>query len=77
MAENDETQSHPEYWDERYSKAVGESPTHELFRSYSDLEEFFQKLLLESSGRRPVDNPLIVHLGSGDSVRVLSISSRH
>lgn len=69
MAENDEALSHPEYWDERYSKSDGETPTHEWFRSFSDLGEFFQKVLFQSPGRKPEDNPLILHLGSGDSVR--------
>ena len=68
MAENDEALSHPEYWDERYSKADGEAPTHEWFRSFGDLEEFFQKVLFQSAGRTPDDKPLILHLGSGDSV---------
>ncbi|OAA65303.1 Methyltransferase type 11 [Niveomyces insectorum RCEF 264] len=67
MAENDEVLSRAEFWDERYAKTDGEAPTHEWFRSFDDLEEFFQKVLFQSAGRRPDDNPLILHLGSGDS----------
>lgn len=77
MREDDEVLSRPEYWDERYSqatKADGDSetemPTHEWFRSFGDLEEFFQKHLFQSLGCRPEDNPRILHLGSGDSVSI-------
>ncbi|KAJ2906278.1 hypothetical protein MKZ38_002357 [Zalerion maritima] len=76
MAENDESLSHLEYWDERYSKIDGETPTHEWFRSFSHLEHFFQKILFQSPGHRPDDNPLILHLGSGDSVIPAEFDSR-
>lgn len=69
MAGNDANLGHSWYWDDHYSKTDGEKPTHEWFRSFADLEPFLQKFLLDSPGRRPDDNPLILHLGSGDSVR--------
>ena len=56
----------PEYWDERYSKAEGDEPTHEWFRSYSDLKPFFTKHLFEKYNA--AKDPLILHLGAGDSV---------
>lgn len=67
--ETDEELSHSEYWDERYSKSDGAAPTHEWFRSFSDLEPFFQKNLFEVDRLKPSDNLRILHLGSGDSVR--------
>lgn len=72
MKENDAALSHAEYWDERYSQAQpdgdSDTPMHEWFRSFGDLEEFFQKYLLQFPGRKPDDDPSILHLGSGDSV---------
>lgn len=68
MAENDQNLSHSWYWDARYALNDGETPTHEWFRSFADLEQFFGKFLLDSPGLRKDDNPLIIHLGSGDSV---------
>jgi hypothetical protein len=67
-AENDQALSHAEYWDERYSKSDGTAPTHEWFRSFDDLEQFFQKNFFQIDGLKSSDNPLILHLGSGDSV---------
>ncbi|RSL99066.1 hypothetical protein BHE90_005198 [Fusarium euwallaceae] len=74
--ENDQALSHSEYWDERYSKSDGAAPTHEWFRSSDDLEQFFQKNLFEADGLKPSDNPLILHLGSGDSVIPVELASR-
>jgi hypothetical protein len=66
--EEDQALSSPEYWDGRYAGGGG----HEWFRSFDDLEPFLRPNLFEtfaSSGE-----PLILHLGSGDSVwRSLSI----
>ncbi|EFW99512.1 hypothetical protein CMQ_7880 [Grosmannia clavigera kw1407] len=76
MAENDEVLSHSEFWDERYSQTDGEKPTHEWFRSFNELEEFFQQKLFQAPGRRVEDNPLILHLGSGDSVIPIEFSAR-
>jgi hypothetical protein len=67
--EDDQALSNPEFWDERYSKSDGTAPTHEWFRSFADLEPFLQKNVFSVSGMKPEDNPAILHLGSGDSVR--------
>ncbi|KAF2642945.1 hypothetical protein P280DRAFT_394856 [Massarina eburnea CBS 473.64] len=56
---------HAEFWDERYSKANDEKPTHEWFRDFQSLEAFFEKHLL--GPRKPESSPKILHLGSGDS----------
>ncbi|KAK1762010.1 S-adenosyl-L-methionine-dependent methyltransferase [Phialemonium atrogriseum] len=76
MAKTDDAFSHSEYWDEHFSKTDGEAPTHEWLCSYGDLEGFFQKVLFEGPGCRPDDNPLILHLGSGDSVIPAELDSR-
>jgi EEF1A lysine methyltransferase 4 len=60
--------SHQEYWDGHYSKSDGVAPTHEWYRSFGDLERVFQSLLFEKPGMKAEDNPLILHIGSGDSV---------
>lgn len=67
---SDENQalSRSEFWDERYAKSDGEAPTHEWFRSFSDLQPFFEKNLFATPGVTARDDPLILHLGSGDSV---------
>ena len=71
MAENDKTLGNPEYWDARYSKSDGGVPTHEWFRSFNDLEQFFEKSLFGRLGSQPTNKPLILHLGSGDSVSLV------
>jgi len=68
MAGDDEALSKPEYWDEHYSKSDGDIPTHEWFRSFADLREFFRRNLFEAPGCSAADDPVILHLGSGDSV---------
>ena len=68
MGDHDECLSHAWYWDEHYLKADGENPTHEWFRSFGDLEPFFRKHIFDSPGHRPNDSPVVLHLGSGDSV---------
>ena len=74
MTAHDQVLSHASFWDERYSQSDGGSaPTHEWFRSFSDLEPFFQSNLFGVPGLTPPDDPLVLHLGSGDSVRRLLI----
>ncbi|KAI1373170.1 S-adenosyl-L-methionine-dependent methyltransferase [Hypoxylon crocopeplum] len=67
MGSSDENErlAHPEFWDQRYSQAEGEQPTHEWFRSFGELEPFFDKRLFTL--RTPETIPKILHLGSGDS----------
>lgn len=60
---------HAEYWDGHYATSSSDNPTHEWYRSYTDLEPFFQKNLIGAPGFTSHDNPRILHLGSGDSVR--------
>jgi hypothetical protein len=70
MTANDQVLSHASFWDERYSQLDGSSaPTHEWFRAFSDLEPFFKSNLFTVPGLTPPDDPLVLHLGSGDSVR--------
>lgn len=52
-------------------KPATDAPTHEWFRSYSDLEPFLAKILFDRPGWRPADNPRVLHLGCGDSVCTL------
>jgi hypothetical protein len=68
MSDVEDVLSKPEYWDEHYSKSDGQAPTHEWFRSFADLQEFFQRSLFEAPGFTAPNNPVILHLGSGDSV---------
>lgn len=65
----------PEYWDAQYSRSTGDAPVHEWFRSFSELESTFQDVLSGWHGpgsggsvEDSADGPLILHLGSGDSV---------
>ena len=58
--------AHLDYWDERYSKSDSTGPTHESFRSYSDLKPFLTKHLFGPYA--PHQRPEILHLGAGDSV---------
>lgn len=62
-----------EYWDSRYANSNNNDPTHEWFRSFSQVLPFLQKNLLEQPGRTAQDDPRILHLGSGDSVSRLII----
>ena len=63
-----------EYWDERYGTVGPDQQVHEWFRSFQDLEPFFSRRLFQVRG--PETAPRVVHLGSGDSVRLsYSISS--
>lgn len=70
MAEQDlQALTHPQYWDAHYVDGDGATPTHEWFRSYEDLSPFLTTHLLEAEGCKPEDKPLILHIGTGDSVR--------
>jgi hypothetical protein len=65
--EENERLQYADYWDERYSQTTSENEqVHEWFRSFKDLDEFFNRHLL--SVYPFSDNPHILHLGSGDSV---------
>ncbi|PNP46118.1 hypothetical protein TGAM01_v200291 [Trichoderma gamsii] len=75
-AEEDQALGRADYWDSRYSKSDGEAPTHEWFRAFSDLEPFFRKNLFGLQSFQAEDNPLILHLGSGDSVVPAELASR-
>jgi hypothetical protein len=68
--EENERLAHADYWDERYAQAAGEGEqqVHEWFRSFDDLSEFFDGNLFQT--RSPDTAPRILHLGSGDSVRI-------
>lgn len=61
--EEDRALSSPDYWDGRYAGGDG----HEWFRSYDDLEPFLRPSLFEAFA--PSSEPVVLHLGSGDSVR--------
>ncbi|KAL7758835.1 hypothetical protein ACKLNR_011262 [Fusarium oxysporum f. sp. zingiberi] len=65
-----------EYWDSRYATSNNNEPTHEWFRSFSQVFPFLQKNLLEQPGRMAQDNPRILHLGSGDSVVPAELAER-
>jgi hypothetical protein len=71
MSDVEEVFSKLEYWDEYYAKSNGQAPIHEWLRSFADLEEFFQRSLFKAPGFTAPDNPVVLHLGSGDSVRYL------
>jgi bisphosphoglycerate-dependent phosphoglycerate mutase len=63
-----------QFWDERYAKVDDDKPTHEWFRTFDELEPFFQKHLFKDiQGERK--DARILHLGSGDSVGSPSIKS--
>lgn len=55
----------PEYWNERYSTAKDDDPTHEWFRTFGDLQPFLQKHMIDP--HPPGVDPRILHLGAGDS----------
>ncbi|KAK4135938.1 hypothetical protein BT67DRAFT_400405 [Trichocladium antarcticum] len=70
--EQDRALATAQYWDEQYAKSSSDTPTHEWLRGFSDLESFFQSTL---PSRRSQDNPLILHLGSGDSTIPADLAS--
>ncbi|KAH8692482.1 S-adenosyl-L-methionine-dependent methyltransferase [Phaeosphaeriaceae sp. PMI808] len=55
-----------DFWDERYAKGDGDTPTHEWLRDFDALEPFFKKYLSEGKGEEGKFGRLL-HLGSGDS----------
>ncbi|PNP78728.1 hypothetical protein FNYG_07870 [Fusarium nygamai] len=65
-----------EYWDSRYATSNNNDPTHEWFRSFSQVLPFLQKNLLKQPGRTAQDDPRILHLGSGDSVVPAELAKR-
>ena len=56
--------AHADYWDARYSETGEGQQCHEWFRSFNDLEAFFEQNLPQ----RPPSDVRVLHLGSGDSV---------
>jgi hypothetical protein len=58
-----------EFWDERYKKLDKDEaqPSHEWFRSFEALEPWFKKHLFDVRGPDK-SGPIILNLGSGDSV---------
>lgn len=62
--------AHSDYWDERYAEVGPEEQVHEWFRSFNDLRPFFNQHLFEMRG--PETAPVVLHLGSGDSVGSLA-----
>ncbi|KAM0273514.1 hypothetical protein ACHAQH_008310 [Verticillium albo-atrum] len=66
--------AHPEFWDERYSTAEADTPTHEWFRTFDELLPFLEGNLFGSRG--PLTNPKILHLGSGDSTIPRDLAER-
>lgn len=71
--------AHASFWDERYQKQSDDTgkPTHEWFRTFEDLEPFFERNLFQrydvrSDGGKK--QPRILHLGAGDSVCPLPTS---
>jgi hypothetical protein len=59
-----------EYWDGRYGEVEDEKILHEWFRPFDALMPLFDTHLFNVTGRRAEENPFILHLGSGDSVRL-------
>ncbi|KAK4443005.1 S-adenosyl-L-methionine-dependent methyltransferase [Podospora aff. communis PSN243] len=76
MDVSDNQFSHTFYWDEHYSQSDGSVPKHEWLRPFSALESFFAANLFALAGFTPVDNPLILHLGSGDSTIPVDLAAR-
>ncbi|KAG8632154.1 hypothetical protein KVT40_001294 [Elsinoe batatas] len=74
--EEDKALSTSSYWDGRYQQSESDVPTHEWFKSYSELEPFLAKNLFSVQGLRPEDDPQILHLGSGDSTVPSDLASR-
>ncbi|KAK0629096.1 S-adenosyl-L-methionine-dependent methyltransferase [Bombardia bombarda] len=85
MAPSDEGKAlaHASYWDNRYTEAAAAADDskaaqlHEWFRSFQELEPFFQRNLIDAAPRfKPQASPLILHLGSGDSVIPVELAAR-
>ena len=58
--------AYSEYWNDRYAEVGSNNRVHEWFKSFSDLELFFDRHLFPVQG--PETAPKILHLGSGESV---------
>lgn len=63
--DEDRALSRADYWNGRYADGRG----HEWFRTFKELESFFDTNLVGTKQFAPQADPLILHLGSGDSVR--------
>lgn len=75
MADHDAALSSAGYWDKYYLPGgEGEAPTPAWFRSFEEIQEFVRRNLIQAQGRTPADNPWIVHIGSGNSVRFYNLS---
>ncbi|KAL7926377.1 S-adenosyl-L-methionine-dependent methyltransferase [Trichoderma austrokoningii] len=74
--EGDKVLAHTDHWDSHYSNSDGEAPVHEWYRSFSELEPFFRENLFGLQGFKAEDNPLILHIGSGDSAIPAELASR-
>ncbi|KAL8999119.1 MAG: hypothetical protein Q9169_002007 [Polycauliona sp. 2 TL-2023] len=61
--------AHSEYWDDRYAEVGSDKRVYEWFRSFNDLEPFFDRHLFQVRG--PETAPKILHLGSGDSPQTI------
>ncbi|KAH7035970.1 uncharacterized protein B0I36DRAFT_319463 [Microdochium trichocladiopsis] len=79
--EENERLAHADYWDGRYAETqatASDQQLHEWFRSAQDLEDFFTKHLYtprpppspspSAAASAAASDPLILHLGSGDSL---------
>ncbi|KAK0648098.1 S-adenosyl-L-methionine-dependent methyltransferase [Cercophora newfieldiana] len=75
-ATNDKVLSHATFWDQQYLQSDGSVPTHEWYRSFLTLEPFFALNLFNSEGFAPQDEPLLLHLGSGDSTIPVELAAR-
>lgn len=63
--------AHIEYWDDRYAEEGSDKQVYEWFRSFNDIEPFFNRHLFQIRG--PETAPRILHLGSGNSVSHFSL----
>ena len=64
---------HASFWDERYANVTSsteDTPSHEWFRGFDALQEFFGRNLFDGGeGRKGKGKDArVLHLGSGDSV---------
>jgi len=77
MASNEEQAAltYAAYWDEHYSQPQS-AQTHEWYRSFDDLEPFFERNLFTSPGHTPQNDTLVMHLGSGGSTIPVDLAAR-
>ena len=64
-SEADKALGYAAYWDNQYAQGKG----HEWFRSFTQLKPLLQSYVLAAEGFKAKDDPTVLHLGSGDSVR--------